>query len=59
MGCPPHALELDSAPATTAAGMAWLVGSEGDPPSTALPVGDNYALVTLQKGLPQRRVQVP
>ena len=42
-----------------ASGMAWLVGSESEPPSTALPVGEDYALVTLQKGLTQGPTQVP
>ena len=42
-----------------AAGMAWLIGSEDDPPSTALPVGNNFAIVTLQKGPSQGPAQVP
>ena len=41
------------------AGASWLVGSENEPPSDALPVGDSYALITLQKGLPQGPAQVP
>ena len=41
------------------AGAAWQAGSEGEPPSMALPVGESYALVTLQKGPPQGPAQVP
>ena len=33
-------------------GLAWQVGSEVEPPSSAMPVGDKYALITSLKGPP-------
>ena len=40
-----------------AAGSAWLVGAEEDPPSQALPLGEDFVLITKVKDLGMRRQQ--